>query len=73
MGEAGPKSPGKEEVNQEPIFLRTGDELTVEEKLKLSQLTVEALAHLAKAEALLEQMQKRREKWINMELHKRIF
>jgi len=73
MGEASPKSQSKEEVNQEPLFLRTGDELTVEEKLKLSQLTVEALAHLAKAEALLEQMQKRREKWINMELHKRIF
>lgn len=63
----------EEHSGSQPIFLRTGDELTVEEKLKISQLTVEALAHLVKAEALLEKMQKRRENWINMELRKRIF
>lgn len=60
-------------MKPEPIFLRTGDELTPEEQLKIAQLTVEALAHLTKAEAILERMQQRRMNWISMELNKKTF
>lgn len=60
-------------MNDGTIFLRTGDELTLEEKLRIAQLTAEALAHLIQAEAFLEKIQKRRQEWINTELRSKIF
>lgn len=62
----------EDEINS-PIFLRTGNELTTDEQIKIAQLTAEALSHLAKAEALLEKMHQRRMNWISTELNQKIF
>jgi len=56
-----------------PIFLKTGNELTQEEQLRLVQLGVEALAHLTKAQAILDDMETKRKNWLFSQIKKPIF
>jgi len=48
-----------------PIFLKTGDELTPEEQIKILQHAIEAMSQITKAQAILEDIESRRKIHIN--------
>lgn len=48
-----------------PIFLKTGDELTPEEQVKILQCAVEALSHITKAQAILDDIELKRKHHMN--------